>query len=95
MMEKYRKKPIVIEAIRIEDAWFDRDHPNPMHPISTENNEVITDPVPRVVIVKTLEGEMTAHIGDWIIRGVNGEYYPCKNDIFEKTYEKVEEQDDD
>ncbi|HWQ95907.1 MAG TPA: hypothetical protein VN368_00905 [Candidatus Methylomirabilis sp.] len=41
--------------------------------------------------IRTLEGEMTAHPGDWIIKGVNGELYPCKPDIFEKTYEPVEE----
>lgn len=40
--------------------------------------------------IKTLEGDMRAEKGDWIIKGVNGEFYPCKPDIFEKTYEKVE-----
>ena len=44
------------------------------------------------VIIHTLEGDMTASIGDYIITGVNGEKYPCKPDIFEKTYEPVEEQ---
>ena len=39
--------------------------------------------------IKTLEGIMTANIGDWIIKGINGEFYPCKNDIFQKTYEEV------
>ena len=39
--------------------------------------------------IQTLEGEMTANVGDWIITGVNGEVYPCKPDIFEATYEKV------
>ena len=43
------------------------------------------------VQIRTLEGEMTASPGDYIIRGVNGELYPCKPDIFEKTYEEVEE----
>lgn len=43
------------------------------------------------VIIHTLEGNMTASIGDYIITGVNGEKYPCKPDIFEKTYEPVEE----
>jgi hypothetical protein len=42
--------------------------------------------------IKTLEGVMTANIGDWIIQGVNGEIYPCKPDIFEKTYELLKEQ---
>lgn len=41
------------------------------------------------VIIKTLEGDMKASIGDFIITGVNGEQYPCKPDIFEKTYEEV------
>lgn len=40
--------------------------------------------------IQTLEGEMTANVGDWIITGVNGEVYPCKPDIFAKTYEQVE-----
>jgi len=39
--------------------------------------------------IKTLEGEMTASIGDFVIKGVNGEFYPCKPDIFKKTYEEV------
>ena len=42
------------------------------------------------IIINTLEGDMKANIGDYIITGVNGEVYPCKPDIFEKTYEKVE-----
>lgn len=42
------------------------------------------------LIIKTLEGEHIATIGDFIIKGVNGEFYPCKPDIFEKTYEKAE-----
>lgn len=40
--------------------------------------------------IKTLEGVMTANLGDWIIKGLSGEFYPCKPDIFEKTYEAVE-----
>ncbi|WP_204664866.1 hypothetical protein [Dyadobacter sandarakinus] len=39
------------------------------------------------ILIPTLEGVMEASLGDWIIRGVNGEFYPCKPDIFEKTYE--------
>jgi hypothetical protein len=44
------------------------------------------------IIINTLEGDMKANVGDYIITGVNGEVYPCKPDIFEKTYEKVEEE---
>ncbi len=43
------------------------------------------------VIIKTLEGDMKASVGDYIITGVNGEQYPCKPDIFKKTYEKIED----
>lgn len=42
------------------------------------------------LIINTLEGKMTADVDDWIIKGVKGEFYPCKPDIFEMTYEKVE-----
>jgi len=41
------------------------------------------------MIINTLEGKMKANIGDWVITGVNGEQYPCKPDVFEKTYEPV------
>lgn len=44
------------------------------------------------ILIPTLEGDMCARPGDWIIKGVNGEYYPCKPDIFEKTYEAVDSQ---
>ncbi len=46
--------------------------------------------IPRDLYVKTLEGDMYAKVGDYIIKGVNGELFPCKPDIFEKTYEKVD-----
>ena len=83
-MAKYRKKPVVIEAVKITKEWFDGDHPNPLHPIG-----VIIDPKRRIVIINTLEGDMVGNEGDWLITGVKGEKYPCKPDIFEKTYELV------
>ena len=43
------------------------------------------------MLIKTLEGNVLANVGDYIIKGVNGEYYPCKPDVFAKTYEEVEE----
>lgn len=85
-MGQYRKKPVVIEAVQwtgenvaevdafIGDGLEDNDDgAKPGQPISIE----------------TLEGVMTAQVGDWIIRGVKGELYPCKPDIFEATYEAV------
>ncbi len=82
---KYRKKPVVIEAVQITNDTFDKEHPNPEHIIG-----VIYDPIKRCAEIKTLEGIMIANLGDWIITGVQGEHYPCKPDIFEQTYEKVD-----
>jgi len=79
---KFRKKPVVIEAVQVTDATFDAEHPNPEH-----IRGVIYDPVARCAHIKTLEGTMRADLGDWIITGVAGERYPCKPAIFEATYE--------
>lgn len=82
---KFRKKPVVIDAVQITKEWFTVDHPSDLHP-----KGVIIDPIKRAIFIPTLEGEMRGDIGDWIITGVQGEKYPCKNDIFEATYERVE-----
>ena len=88
---KFRKKPVVIEAIQIDKHmdlfahdWLER---------AIQTKTVIlhgmgkfTRDMPYVEI-NTLEGVMRGDAGDWIIQGVNGELYPCKPDIFEKTYE--------
>lgn len=78
---KFRKKPVVVEAIQ----WFKAgDHPavdfNGVNDMGTEHYSI-----------RTLEGRLNVSQGDWIIKGVEGEFYPCKPNIFEKTYEKVEE----
>lgn len=82
---KYRKKPVVIEAIKwtgnnIEEVVnFAKDH------LSIQYLDY-----PPSVHIYTLEGTMKANIGDYIIKGVQEEFYPCKSDIFELTYEIVE-----
>ena len=84
-MKKYRKKPVEIEAIKfngfnfgeINDWMFNCQGVYPSY-----YKESIT--------ISTLEGDMKASVGDYIIRGVNGEFYPCKPDIFEKTYEALD-----
>lgn len=86
---KYRKKPVVI------DAWqFTFENKDMVfHDLREMNNSIRPDGTldsPKLII-PTLEGEMTASIGDFIIKGVNGEFYPCKPDIFDKTYEPVEQ----
>jgi hypothetical protein len=75
---KYRKKPVVIEAVQ----WFKMgDHPK----VLIEFHQGLMTPC-----VWTLEGLMQVTPGDWIITGVKGEHYPCKPDIFELTYEAAE-----
>ena len=82
MVKKYRKKPVIIEAIQ----WDDKN----LSKIDKFMGGIVEIKVTTLVI-HTLEGDMEASIGDYIIKGVNGEFYPCKPDIFAKTYEEVTE----
>lgn len=81
MIQKFRKKPVVIEAVQ----W---DGENPKECMKFVNSGA-ADVEGDTILIATLEGTMKASKGDWIIKGVNGEFYPCKPDIFEKTYELV------
>ncbi len=78
-MPKFRKKPVVIEARQVPVGG------NTTDPSLAEwcGGSASSDHV----LIKTLEGTMCADVGDWIIKGVKGEFYPCKPDIFEATYE--------
>lgn len=89
-MIKYRKKPVVIEAVQ---WWKDGDHPQVV-----EIPEKVRDTIDarstalelnKMRWIGTLEGGHLVTPGDWIIKGVKGELYPCKPDIFEATYEPV------
>lgn len=86
---KYRKKPVVIEAFR-----FSMDSFQELHELLSEFMKDADVDINYLndgkIYIETLEGVMTAREGDWIIKGINGEFYPCKPDIFEKTYELVE-----
>lgn len=87
---KFRKKPVVIEATNFTRETFDsvKDFTNgTAHSFTIERriNGKCT------CIIPTLEGEHIATEGDWIIKGVHGEFYPCKPDIFVKTYEPIED----
>lgn len=82
MIKKYRKKPVVIEAIQ----WNGEN--------LSEIDKFTQGKVKNhglVLIIPTLEGDMYASLSDYIIKGVNGEFYPCKPAIFAKTYEEVTE----
>ena len=82
MIKKFRKKPVTIEAIQ----WTGKN-------LSEIDNFVGRSIANKgtILIIHTLEGDMEASIDDYIIKGVNGEFYPCKPDIFAKTYEEVTE----
>ena len=88
MIKKYRKKPIIVEAVQ----WKIKNY--------KEIEEFAKDSVSLTrdgLIVETLESDRNArtrHVatkGDWIIKGIKGEFYPCKPDIFKKTYDEVKE----
>ena len=80
MARAYRKKPVVVEAVQ----WTGENHAEMCEFIDPEVFEII----PRVgLLIHTLEGDHHASPGDYIIKGVNGEFYTCKPDIFAKTYE--------
>ncbi|HET7150909.1 MAG TPA: hypothetical protein VFI60_05825 [Candidatus Acidoferrum sp.] len=82
---KFRKKPVVIEAMQ-----FTEETKNQVFNWVTCNRYAEGNDESSVLIIETLEGNVRASLGDWVIRGVKGEFYPCKPDIFEKTYERVE-----
>lgn len=81
-MAKYRKKPVIIEAIQ----WKGDNPHQVLYFMGTEHLDRKGDKL----LIPTLEGTMEASLNDWIIKGVNGEFYPIKNEIFSKTYEIVE-----
>jgi hypothetical protein len=80
---KFRKKPVVIDAWKWTGKMWNHviEELPPGAYLGTDES----------LLIPTLEGVMTASAGDWIIKGVKGEFYPCKPDIFEATYEKVED----
>lgn len=90
-MGLYRKKPVVIEAFRWTGGQDQTEDPAWIIDAMNRNEVYFDHPYTENVAlkIKTLEGIMTANQGDWIIKGVKGEIYPCKPDIFEATYEPV------
>lgn len=100
---KFKKKPVEVEAMHFVGdnmalmdvyQWIEQntqgsfDVNNPTAPIPASG--VSIDAATGFMVIATLEGVMQVKVGDWVIRGVNGEFYPCKPDIFEKTYDLVE-----
>jgi hypothetical protein len=90
MMGMFRKKPVVIEAVKFTGS-NQREVLSFCRPNLSETALNGAQEMKLPVIISTLEGELKASPGDWIIKGVKGEFYPCKPDIFEATYEPVAE----
>lgn len=99
MVKKYRKKPVEIQAMLWDGnnhrAMFDfleGEEASNKHMDSVGKNFYIDHKkVDGGLVIKTLEGEHIASIGDYIIKGIKGEFYPCKPDVFEKSYDLISE----
>lgn len=89
-MRKFRKKPVVIEAVQFDGTRNGIDAIEDFMGKPCGHNFIGGDPGHFEMWIETLEGGHKASPGDWIIRGVKGEFYPCKPDIFAATYEAVE-----
>lgn len=92
MIGNYRKKPVVIQAVRFRGPANVNECLEFIGAPREEGEDV--DDFEDGIEINTLEGTMTAGVGDWIIRGVQGEFYPCKPDIFEATYEPADSNQD-
>ena len=91
---KYRKKPVVIDAWLFDPTNGERDFPYWMMTAiqqGTARVGIWPSESEATMRIDTFEGTMTAEVGDYIIKGVKGELYPCKPDIFKLTYEAVED----
>lgn len=104
--QRFRKKPVEIEAIQFtrgitpSDAmdiyrWVENDIGSVAPPcdddgVDSKHVGVTIDPADGLMVIRTLEGDMKVSLDDWIIKGIQGEFYPCKSEIFAATYEAVE-----
>lgn len=89
-MPKFRKKPVEIEAMQLP-AQADASTDAMWVQIAAWcGGRMVCDALGFCILIDTLEGQMRADQGDWVIKGVKGEFYPCKPDIFAATYEPVE-----
>lgn len=86
-MAQFRKKPVVIEAVQVSLAGLPMERPQWLVDAIGDGTVYWQGGDTPYYTIETLEGAMRANLGDWIIRGVNGELYPCKPDVFAKTYE--------
>ena len=96
-MAKFIKKPLQIEAFQLTYEVAKGIHPIPIWAKEAHEEKTLqihyTDKIhnSQYAFIETLEGTMEASANDWIIKGIKGEIYPCKPEIFEKTYDLIEE----
>lgn len=90
---KYRKKPIIIDAFQygfdVDPEWF-KEFKHKRYVPARNLKKSEENKFPSDILIMTLEGEMRVEYYDWVIKGIKGEIYPCKSDIFEASYEIVE-----
>lgn len=91
-MPKYRKKPVVVEAEQITKEMLKKLSGRTKSYYTDEGERRLITFYDDHVVIETLEGNMVGNVGDWIITGVHGERYPCKDHIFQQTYERVEDE---
>ena len=88
MIGKFKKKPVVVEAVQFtdetKDQVFNFVRCNKIASYDSHGNPIL--------VIQTLEGDMVTNFGDWVIKGIAGEFYPCKNDIFIKSYQPLIEE---
>jgi hypothetical protein len=90
-IRKFKKKPLVIEAIRYQGDWPQINHDLKEWGLTKWHyGHYDMQAEKHVLVIETLEGEMEVDVGDYIIKGIKGEFYPCKPDIFEASYDVVE-----
>lgn len=87
---KFRKRPVVIEAVQ----WTGDNHDEILQLAKGCDRSIAFSNDGSTLLIFTLEGDHSASVGDWIIKGVQGELYPCKPDIFAATYDAVPEEED-
>lgn len=90
---RYRKKPVEVDVQRFTVGWTDKWELEKFFGESYEDIYIVAQDDPGGLVsslaIPTLEGVMEVSDGDFIIKGVKGEFYPCKPDIFEQTYEEI------
>lgn len=87
-MNKYRSKPVIIEAIQFTMKNLNKIMTN------HSNGRLWYTPNLQTITIKTLEGDMVAKEGDWIIKGTEGEFYPCIDSVFKRKYEELDDDEE-